>query len=691
MPIDPSDLRARSPTSAGRPPRGEPTLASGLVGQRSEPSQERERFGSPSGVWSGAAGRGSPSPPRGAYRGAGGGRGAGFRAVAAHGPSGPDDRDKSFPWCTGLDRAPNEALDPDLTAGSAQGRHNGDGPSQGVDPLWLEGWQSRACLARLPPPALGSWRPGLPRGIPAGLPGFDEIAAALSACLDGEGPGLVELPGLDDRTAEAAELFALHLSEQRMAAWTLDAIERQIGGVVATLEAKRDRSLVALGRRYAAPFEQPGTDPDLTDPCQHPGKVPALCLRWEWWQRRIAALGELGHKVRACSQLTRVLECQEDACGHRWHVPKFCDEPLLCPDCRDRRTARESARIEAEIDAALAAMPDRATWRLRHVTVTVPGAGTTEARMSVAQRARAKFCHRIGRYLEAQGIKRHAGSREVAGWAWWASLEATEGSDDLGHFHWHIMAVSPFLPAPLLASEWGRALELAGADPMRRSLSAALAALAKCAPRFPGAPAAARLVELARVPWHVTGERPPRRGRGEAAIDYAERRATWAQRFAVGAALAGIGRPEPAARVRSATIGQIAGRVRGLAAEIERDRWIVSRVFGSLAWLPWAIVDVRLVRGDVKAATRELVKYTLKGWSAGSELIARILCESKRRQLRWLCSSLPAADPEPAEGGCPKCGSPRVRPERLDDPEAFSERWEQISRAIRRERERAPP
>lgn len=530
----------------------------------------------------------------------------------------------------------------------------------------------------------------MPKGIRPGLTGFDEVAASLTACLDGEGPGFVELPGLDDDVAEAAELFALHLSEQRIAAWTLEAIEAQIGGVVACLEAKRDGSILALARRYAAPFER--WQADLTDPCAHPGKVPALALRWEWWQRRIASLGEIGHKVRACSQLTRVLVCQEDACGHRWHVPKFCDEPLICPDCRDRRTARESERIEAQIDAALAAMPDRATWRLRHVTITIPGRGTTEARMAVAQRARARFCWAVGRYLQKQGIQRHAGDREVAGWAWWASLEATEGADDRGHFHWHILAVSPFLPAPLLGAELGRALELSGADPMRRSLGASLAALAKCAPRFPGAPAAARLVELARLPWGVAGETPPRRGRQEDPVDYAERRASWAQWFAVGASLAGIGAPEPPRRIRWVSFRQIGARIRGLRAALEADRCLVSRIFGALAVVPWAVVDVRLVRGNVKSATRELVKYTLKGWSIGPDLIAAIFCEAKRRQLRWLCSSLPAAEPEPdADGGCPKCGSPRIRPERLDDPEAFAERWGQISQAIRRERERAPP
>jgi hypothetical protein len=472
--------------------------------------------------------------------------------------------------------------------------------------------------------------------------------------------GCEENPGPLARVARAVELLGRSLEARRWPA-AARAVRRIRSGLRAA-ERVADLAIVCLG------------DPDDVPP--RPRRSGKLLLRSEWYERRIDGFGDLSADVHACGQSVRWIRCLEADCGAIWCVPEWCDESIACPDCRARKLVTDRQEVSDELARAEAALVGSA-FRRRFLVLTVPAVGQLEDRMVVAQRARPIWTAEIARYLRELGHERHAvrhletGETEsVAGWWWHARLEVTEGADHEGHWHWNVLALSPWLPHALVSVVWGQAIERAGSKALRRPLAEVLDELGKPRGRPESRearrsrevhrargyddPAVARIGAATEIPWLGNG-RPPRRRVGEAAIDYVARRVEWA-----------IG----AGGTRSRRLGWIARKLSGLSGAIRDWDWLrgLADQLGQAAAVPWAITWIELSRGDGARAVKELVKYAVKDVEHGRPIapsfMARVVVATKIRRLRWAASSLPAAErKEPPGDGCPCCHSSRIAPE----------------------------
>lgn len=433
-----------------------------------------------------------------------------------------------------------------------------------------------------------------------------------------------------------------HLACSERCAWSLHReINRYDPEVLEQVRGLLECAALVLAQRMLGSLQKRAAELDEAG-AERPKRDRLLLLRMGWYERRIDGLWETCDDVEVCGQRPQILRCMD--CGYAWVGVERCTEGLLCNICRDAEIKERRARLEEQLKIVEAEA--RPYWRRKFLTTTVPHAGTLEQRVQWGTSARVAFARTVRDYLREKG----------EAWHWWAALECTEGDDDEGHVHWHWLVVGPFLPDPLLATWWARALRSRGCPITYRPLTEAIDRIVTlCPPRF-RAEGEAELVRLAEIPWSVPGASAPRRERGELAGDYIVRRAAWA-------AAAG----DAAKRI---PLAKVYGRLRA-----ERPRELPRAVL-DVATLPHAVVDIRT---DDGRPVIELVKYTIKAQTMRAPVIARFVAVLKALRARTFQSS--AGDGLERTGeGCPnmiggklvdgvmqgqtRCGSKRIRIER---------------------------
>lgn len=174
------------------------------------------------------------------------------------------------------------------------------------------------------------------------------------------------------------------------------------------------------------------------------------------WERIRDCLGGKTQSVitKGCGCDTKTIEV---GCGQR-----------ECPRCRGAVAARMKRDIKrARIALRNEIVSRRLTkvLRERFVTLTAPHYDSAGAEYSPRRRVRILFeawkifGEWLRRHLREQAPE-HADL--IHSWRVW---EWTEGDDGMGHPHFHLWIVSPWLDQDLLTEQWGRALARVSGEP----------------------------------------------------------------------------------------------------------------------------------------------------------------------------------------------------------------------------------
>lgn len=183
------------------------------------------------------------------------------------------------------------------------------------------------------------------------------------------------------------------------------------------------------------------------------------------------------HLARAKGQINRreiVRECGADAvsvscgcCGVVDERAARCGVGLLCVSCRGKGAAKKRALLGSARESAVSAARSRGLyrssrrggrWGERFLTLTAPHRPDCDVKLRI-DRVRDAWPFFV-RSLNAWVRRLSADERRV--FSWFRAFEWTPGSDGLGHPHFHVWALSPFLPQDLLSDWWRAALEKSG-------------------------------------------------------------------------------------------------------------------------------------------------------------------------------------------------------------------------------------
>lgn len=185
-----------------------------------------------------------------------------------------------------------------------------------------------------------------------------------------------------------------------------------------------------------------------------------------WHRARAKGQLERFQRVDLCGEGLVCVTCGE--CGEeRTVVEAHCRVPRLCVPCRGRRARRERVRFRELRRLAVGWSKRRGLfdpyrpegrWGEKFITLTIPH---REVREDVAALARAwrKFWRLVRVHLEKD---RGVSKADVKAIPFVRVLEATPGTHEDGHAHYHVWAVLPFIPQAHVAHLWGRALESCG-------------------------------------------------------------------------------------------------------------------------------------------------------------------------------------------------------------------------------------
>jgi hypothetical protein len=206
-----------------------------------------------------------------------------------------------------------------------------------------------------------------------------------------------------------------------------------------------------------------------------------------------ARAGGQRHRMRhvgACGAGMIRISCSD--CGTVHEAPLHCAVVRLCPGCNRRRSAKMRARFATSVDVVLHNAERAGMFQRRrpggalgqhHITLTAPhveaerveapveavgGAwgwalvehraafglaaylerrkATTKRRCAVLLGAWRSFSRRLQAWLRQPWPDRKAAKAAPIGACWHRAFEWTKGADGLGHPHFHLWALSPWIP-----------------------------------------------------------------------------------------------------------------------------------------------------------------------------------------------------------------------------------------------------
>jgi hypothetical protein len=184
-----------------------------------------------------------------------------------------------------------------------------------------------------------------------------------------------------------------------------------------------------------------------------------------WNRGRARGQRERFNRIRSCAVRAEKLKVTCVECGDQREGHIRCDVSRVCASCRARRAwlgkarfgeARQAAVGRARSAGLLGAYRRGGRWSEKFLTVTVPHRGDTKHRIDVlfeAWRTFSRWFQKSWRELPgSHGVKP----------AFHRSFEWTPGNDGLGHPHFHVWLLCPFLPYKDARAVWRTALEHAG-------------------------------------------------------------------------------------------------------------------------------------------------------------------------------------------------------------------------------------
>lgn len=195
-----------------------------------------------------------------------------------------------------------------------------------------------------------------------------------------------------------------------------------------------------------------------------------IANRVRWHLGRAKGQGRRFSDVRTCGEGGGAIVRE---CGGSSTFCHACRIGRVCVSCRahmamQRRARFGRGRVHALENARREGLfrrgrvlnaPGGGTWAERHLTLTAPhsmSAGDAIRAMFIAWREFSKAFSRWTRSKPYRAI--HGYNRPD----FWRAFEWTPGSDGLGHPHFHVWMLSPFLPVDKVRDWWTLALRKAG-------------------------------------------------------------------------------------------------------------------------------------------------------------------------------------------------------------------------------------
>lgn len=340
-------------------------------------------------------------------------------------------------------------------------------------------------------------------GHPAPANPTSEENSGVTAC-EGGGPrsaqASLESIGISDPVAGASATF---LGDENP--YMRDVEAETAGYRIARAKRLRDRavSIIALTPPPELPEALAEGVPALPPP---PAPYPyadedppqawldwkeALKRRAHWHLSRAKGSLERFPRVRDCGDAKIVATCTR-GCGVERTSPAHCAVGRLCVKCRARSATKRKERFNFAREIVIAELrhkgmlagerygrtPRGGKWGEKFFTLTVPhvevnaiegarqaceskGIGASSqsvaARVALLIEAWRYFSHRLQKW--ARGVHLDVGKR--ARIAWYRAFEWTP-SEGLGHPHFHLWLVAPYLPQPMVVGWWRAALRRAG-------------------------------------------------------------------------------------------------------------------------------------------------------------------------------------------------------------------------------------
>jgi hypothetical protein len=202
----------------------------------------------------------------------------------------------------------------------------------------------------------------------------------------------------------------------------------------------------------------------------------------KWHRGRADGLRARAAHVAACGVGHVEVSC--GACGEVHDAPTYCGLVAWCPGCNERRSMRarqrfaksfEAVQEHAELAGSFRKQQKGGGLRQKMLTLTVPHVDNAEASRPIfethaaapmpletiamwRETARGKVAERRVQVLyEAarvftKRLQKHLRSpwrgetREIVGACWSRAFEWTLGADTMGHPHFHIWALEPWIP-----------------------------------------------------------------------------------------------------------------------------------------------------------------------------------------------------------------------------------------------------
>lgn len=180
-----------------------------------------------------------------------------------------------------------------------------------------------------------------------------------------------------------------------------------------------------------------------------------------WHRQRARGQRERIQRVQACGGVVLRITCQ--ACGLSHDRAQGCRIGLLCLRCRGGIASEKRAKFMAARKHALAGAGEAGLlnanrrggrWSEKFMTLTIPHLATHSVteRIEIAWRAWPRFARRLRTFVKPAGPLAH----------WFRVFEWTAGADGLGHPHFHVWLLSPFLPREEILACWRASLIEAG-------------------------------------------------------------------------------------------------------------------------------------------------------------------------------------------------------------------------------------
>lgn len=186
-----------------------------------------------------------------------------------------------------------------------------------------------------------------------------------------------------------------------------------------------------------------------------------------WHEQRATGARERAERVDQC-QKSKIFTVSCTGCGSVHERPARCDCGLLCASCRGSR----KQELQKEFTRARAIVMGRAlslgllrrslpggAYGEKFLTLTVPHSADHDVgeRIRIAFEAWRRFAPMLSAFMR-EHERQHFHGEPIRRWWHFRRFEWTPGADGLGHPHFHLWLLAPYLPQQRFREMWRTAL-----------------------------------------------------------------------------------------------------------------------------------------------------------------------------------------------------------------------------------------